>query len=81
MGLSLFGKVVCIEGEPEIGHGASKPLSNSRSVWLLGERARQVYVVLFRGSDTEEHRPCVRKNVCLMAFAIISTFGLEEQVN
>lgn len=32
---------------------ASKPLSNGRSVWLLGERTRQVYVVLFRGSGTE----------------------------
>ena len=55
VGLPLFGRLfVSRENRrPEIGHGASKPLSNGRSAWLLGERARQVYVVLFKGSGTE----------------------------
>lgn len=80
VGPPLFGKLFASRENrrPEIGHGASKPLSNGRSVWLLGERTRQVYVVLFRGS---KYRLCVKNNVCLMTFAFVSTFGLEEKVN
>jgi len=55
VGLPLFEKLFASRENrrPEIGHDASKSLSNGRSVWLLGERTRQVYVVLFRGNGTE----------------------------